>query len=137
MLCTVSCVQYHAPSGSPLNYVKILYCMLVSHTNMYSVETYNLLLCMYHLRVGLLEGEAQEKSRIGFLGLQENVELHVKTEQSKQQVVHIVYVIPLDSFPGCPTLYASSHVCFSWVATSNTGIHVHIAIIYKKCTWLP
>ena len=51
---------------------------------MYSVETYNLLLCMYHLRVGLLEGEAQEKSRIGFLGLQENVELHVKTEQSKQ-----------------------------------------------------
>ena len=104
MLCTISCVHdvgltlQDTPSGSLLNYLKILYCMLVSLTyvcgvnKMYSVEICYLLLCKYHLRVGLLEGEGQEKSRIGFLGLQENVESHVKTEQSKQQVVHIVTI---------------------------------------------
>ena len=91
---------------------------------------------LYHLRVGLLEGEAQEKSRIGFLGLQENVESHVKTEQSKQQVVHIVYMLYHWTHFQVVPLYASSRVCLCWVATSNTGTHVHIAI-YKKCAWLP
>ena len=115
--------------------------MLVSHiwcqqnvfcTNLSSFTMHDL----YHMRVGLLEGEAQEKSRIGFLGLQENVESHVKTEQSKQQVVHIVYMLYHWTHFQVVPLYASSRVCLCWVAASNTGTHVHIAI-YKKCAWLP